>query len=223
MSEDTTLIAELRECKGTASSRNIRRGGNIPGIVYNSKTETDCIQLNQHNFEMMLRHHKSEHLILDLKIGDGKARKVLLKDVQHHPVSDVVLHADFMEISMTEKMIVPIRLELKGEPVGVKTGGGVLEHMVREIEVECLPTDLVESIDVDVSAMDIGDTLLARDMIIDSKFAIVTAGEVAIAMVAAPKVEAVDDEEVEGEEGAEAGAEGTEEKKEEASGDSDKE
>lgn len=189
MANDTILIAEPRAGKGSASSRNLRREGVIPGVVYSSHVQPTSIQLNTHKFEMLLHHHKSEHLILDLKIGDDEVKKVLLKDIQHHTVSGDILHVDFQEISMTETMTFIIGIELKGEPIGVKQGGGILEQMLREIEVECLPTDLVETIDIDVSGLNVGDSLLVRDIVIDSKLTLVTDGEVAVAIVAAPKAE----------------------------------
>jgi large subunit ribosomal protein L25 len=205
MSDETKLVAEPREGTGTALARNMRREGLIPGIIYDSKTNTECIQLNRHDFEMLLKQHKSEHLIIDLEIGKGKSKKTLLKDVQHHPVSGDVLHVDFMEISMTDKMTFRIGVELKGEAVGVTKDGGIMEHMVREIDVECLPTDLVETVVLDVSALEVGDSLLIKDIVIDSKLTIITSEDVAVVAVAAPRVEEEPEEEegIEGEEGAE--------------------
>ncbi len=209
MSDETKLVAESRVGTGTALARNMRRKGVIPGIIYDSKTNTECIQFNRHDFEMLLKQHKSEHLILDLEVGKGRVRKTLLKDIQHHPVSGDVLHVDFMEISMTDKMTFRIGVELKGEPVGVTQSGGIMEQLVREIEVECLPTDLVETLELDVSALDVGDSILVKDIVIDSKLTIITAEGVAVVAVAAPRVEEEPDdaEGIEGEEGAE-GAEG---------------
>jgi large subunit ribosomal protein L25 len=98
----------------------------------------------------------------------GETKKVLLQEVQHHPVTGRILHADFQEISMTEKLRVEIPVRLSGEPAGVTQQGGVLEHILRAIEVECLPGDIVEQFDVDVSALQIGDRLSVSDIKVDA-------------------------------------------------------
>lgn len=222
MAESTKIVAETRETKGTSASRGMRRDGMLPGIVYSSDTKSTCIQLNRHDFEVMLHHHKSEHLIMDLVVDGKEPLKVLLKEVQHHPVSGDVLHADFMEISMTEKMIVPIRVVLTGEPVGVVQQGGILEQMLREIEVECLPSDLVEQVELDVSGLEIGDSLLVKDVSVGSKIDVLTSGDVAVASVMAPRVEEEPEEgeDAEGGEGEEAAeGEGKEGKKGQEEGD----
>lgn len=205
MSDDNKIIAELREDTGTGAMRRLRNEGIVPAVLNNSKKESVMLKLNTHDFALMLQHHASETVILDLVVGKDKAKKVLLKEVQHDPVTGDILHADFYEISMTEKMTVPVAVNLIGEPVGVTQEGGTLEHLLRQVEIECLPTDLVEGIDLDVSALSIGDTLQVSDIVVDSKLTIVTAEDIAVASVSAPRVaEATEGEEAaEGEEGAE--------------------
>jgi large subunit ribosomal protein L25 len=169
----------------------LRREGWIPGVVNSPQGESHLIRLNRHDFELRLQHHASENLILDLVVDDAPPKKVLLKEVQHDYVTGAVLHADFVEISMTRRMRVNVPLRLVGEPVGVTQEGGVLEHPLREIAVECLPGDLVEQIEVDVSHLTIGDSLLVRDVVVDPKLTILTAREVAVALVSAPRAEEV--------------------------------
>jgi large subunit ribosomal protein L25 len=191
MASESKLVAETRTLSGSAAARRMRRAGWMPGIVNTDRGDAQMIRLNRHNFEMMLHHHASENLILDLAVDGGDARKVLLKEVQHDYVSGEPIHADFVEISMTKKMRINIALKFVGEPFGVSQEGGVLEHPVRQVEVECLPTDLVEEIEVDVTALKIGDSLLARDIKLDPKLTILTPGDVAVALVSAPHVEEV--------------------------------
>ena len=204
MADDNKVIAEVREETGSAAMRRLRAAGTLPGVLITTEKETQNLQLNMHDFDLMLHHHASEHVVLDLVVGKDKARKVLMKEVQHHPVTGATLHVDFIEISMTEKMTVPISVNLIGEPVGVKQEGGILEYLLRQVEVECLPTDLIEGIDVDVSEMNIGDTLLVSDLVVDSKLTVVTAGDIAVASISAPRVSEEAEEAAEGEEGAEA-------------------
>lgn len=207
MSKDEAIKAQTREETGSAVSRRMRRSGEIPGVVGKRDGESVPITLNHHDFDMMLRGHSGESMLVDIAIDGKDPLKVLLSEVQRHPVTGRTQHADFLEISMTEKMHLAIAIKLVGEPVGVTTGGGILEYLLREVEVECLPGDVVDAIELDVSGLDVGDSLRVEDLPIDSKLTILTAGEVAVAAVAAPTVaEEVTEGEEEGEEG-EGGAE----------------
>ncbi|MFC1498864.1 50S ribosomal protein L25 [Verrucomicrobiota bacterium] len=216
------IIVSKREVSGSSVVRRLRKEGILPGIIINSdEKKSQLIQMNFHDFTVMLKHHRSESLILDLKLNGGKAKKVLLKEVQHDPISDDVLHVDFIEVSMTQKMRVNVPVTLVGEPVGVSQEGGVLEQLQRELNVECLPGDLVETVEADVSSLAIGDTLMVKDLIVDSKLTVLTEDEMVVASVSAPSVEeeVVPEAAEEGEEGAEPAviSETEGEKKEESS------
>lgn len=200
MAKEIKLPASSREITGTSGVRRLRKTGVLPGAVSNERGEARHIQLNQHDFEMLLHHHTSENLIVDLTVDGGDPVKALLKDVQHDPLSGDVLHVDLVEISMTRKMRVSIPLTLMGEPIGVVQEDGVLEHVTREVEVECLPTDLVEEFEVDVSQLKIGDTLQISDLDLGEKFEVLSPPEVAIASVAMPRVEEEPEEAEEAEE-----------------------
>lgn len=164
----------------------------MPAVVYGEKGARS-LKINRRDFDTMLKHHTSENLIVDLDVEGEGTTKALLREVQHEAIMGGVLHADFVEISMTKKMRVTIALALRGEPVGVSLGGGILEHLLRHIDVECLPTDLVEAIDVDVAGLNLGKTLMVRDLVVDSKFTVLTAGDVAVATVVAPREEKVEE------------------------------
>lgn len=160
--------------------------------------------MNEHDFKMALKGHASEHLIMDLDVEGEQGHKVLLKDVQHHPVSGRVLHADFHEVSMTKKLRVEIPITLVGDPVGVTQMGGILEHILRSVEVECLPADILEHVDIDVGNLSIGDSVTVGDIKLDmAKYTIISDESLAVATVAAPRAE----EEVKPAEEAVAGAE----------------
>ena len=200
MAEEIKLAGRRREAAGTGDARRLRRAGWLPCMMNTQDGAAISFQLNDHDFEVLLQHHVGENLIIQLSIDRDESRTVLLRDVQHHPVSGHPLHADFIEISMTEKMRVAIAIELAGEPRGV-VEGGVLEQPLREVEVDCLPTDLVESIEVDVSHLGIGDSLLVGDVPWSDKFEVVSSPDLAVAAVAAPREEEEEVEELE--EGAE--------------------
>lgn len=216
MAQDIKLMVKTRTLSGSADARRLRRDGILPGVVYYRDTRSRMIQMDRHAFEIMLHHHASENLIMDLVVDDGNAEKVLMKEVQHQALTDHVIHVDFAEVSMTEKMRVRISIELVGESKGV-VAGGVLERILRDIEVECLPGDLVEQFEVDVSGLEIGQHLTVADMGIPDAFTLITAGDVAVAAVAAPRVEEEATPAEEGEAGA-AEPEVIGEKKEEGKG-----
>jgi large subunit ribosomal protein L25 len=229
------IVAQPREVTG-AGARRLRHSGVIPAVVYGAGKETRNIQLSAHDFDQALKGHMGEHMLMDLEIGGDKPLKVLLKETQHHPVSHKIIHADFNEISMTKKLRVETPIKLVGEPVGVTQQGGILEPITRSIEVECLPADIVESFTLDVSALNIGESLLAAAIQLDkTKYTILTSPDQAIVKISAPKAEeevapvaaeagvgepeVITEKKVEGEEG----EEGAEEGKKEGKGEGKKE
>jgi len=220
MDKENKLVAQLRTVSGSSSSRRLRRDGHLPGKINCEGGKCLLIQLNRHSFEMMMRHHSSEHLLFDIEVDKEKSRKVLLKEVQHNPVTDAVMHVDFVEVSMTKKMRVHIPVILVGEPVGVSQEGGVLEQLLRELDIECLPSDLVETIEIDVAGMKLHETLLVEKLSIDPKLVILTDKKLAVAGVMEPREEEVAPE------AAAAGVEGAEPEliaKEKKEGDEDAE
>jgi len=196
---DAKLIVTSRELKGSPNARRMRRDGMIPGVIYSDGDEARSISLPKHKFEQMLHHHAGEQMMIAIEL-DGKESSVLLKEVQHDVLSDGIEHVDLQEVSMTKKLRVQISLELIGEAEGVKSEGGVLDHLLHSVDVECLPGDILEKIEVDVSALNLGDMLTVQDIQIDSsKYEIMTAADVGVASISAPRV--VEDAE-EGEEAA---------------------
>lgn len=222
------LVAEPRVEKGSGPMGRLRRKGTVPGVVYGNGKGEQLVQLNAHDFEQSMRGHAGEHMLIDLEIGKDKVLKVLLKEVQHDPVYGKIIHADFNEISMTKKLRVGVLVKLTGEAAGVLQQEGVLEHILREIEVECLPADIPDHVALDVSALHIGERLTVADIKLDAaKYSVITGADQVVAAVSmqraeeevAPTVEAatgepeVITEKKEGEEGEE-GAEKADGKKE---------
>ena len=189
MAEEMRFDVATREVSGSANARRLRRDGVLPGIVSTEKGKSRQVQLDRHGFELMLHRHASENLILDLSVDGGKTKKVLLKEVQHDPLTEEILHVDFVEISMTKKMRARIPVSLVGEPAGVEQDGGILEFLLREIEVECLPGDLVEQIEVDVSELKIGDSIQVEQVTVDPKLTVLSGSDIAVASVSPPRIE----------------------------------
>ena len=184
------LAANKRDIRGSRRVSRLRKDGWLPGIVYDTKGQSQPVQLKRHEFELLLRHRAGENLIMDLAVDSDAPRKVLLKDIQRDHIRDHLMHVDFLEISLTSKLRVPVAIRLTGEPLGVSQEGGVLEHLVRTVEVECLPMDIVKEFVLDVSQLKIGDSLFVRNLSPDKKkITILTAPDIAVASVLMPHVE----------------------------------
>lgn len=190
MAKAITVVAEARAFSGSEAARRLRASGKVPGVVYGVGKIPLNVQLDHKAFQSALGHHINEHVILDLEVAGQDAKKVLLQEVQHHPITDRILHADFHEISMTEKLRIEIAVHLVGDPVGVTQNGGVLEYLLREVTVECLPTDIVDAFEVDVSKLEIGQKFAVGDIVMDpAKYTLITAKDIPVAAVSAPREE----------------------------------
>jgi large subunit ribosomal protein L25 len=177
--EKLQLTVVRREGSGSAPARHLRAQGLIPGIVYGKATEPIPVAVNVRALSKALHTQAGEHALLTLRIepesaaGEVAAQKkpaetwerpVLVKDVQHDPVDGHFVHVDFHAIVLTERLRVKVTVAFMGTPVGVKEAGGVLEHFLREVEVECLPTNIPTRIDFDVSQLQLGQTVHVRDL-----------------------------------------------------------
>lgn len=187
--ETIKLAASQREETGSLQVRRIRQQGWLPCIFYGPSQKPLPLKVNLHNFEMLLRRHGTQNLVLDLEIEGAPAKKVLLKECQTDHLKDFTLHADFYAISMTRKVRIMVAIKLLGEPVGVTQDSGVLEHLVRTVEVECLPADIVGEFQMDVSALSIGKSIFVRDIKPDAKLTILTNSDIALASVLMPHIE----------------------------------
>jgi large subunit ribosomal protein L25 len=186
---DIKITVKSRDEKGSASSRRMRRDGRVPGVIYSDGTAARTISLPKHEFEQMLRHHTSEHVMIKIQIDDGAEEAVLLKEIQHNPISGGVVHVDMQKVALDKKLRVEVPVELVGDAEGVKNQGGVLDHLIHEIQIECFPADIPEVIEVDVSALKLGDILTIKDIRIDtSKYAILMDADIGVAAVTQPKV-----------------------------------
>ena len=201
--EEIFLEAELREEKGSAKSRDLRNNGYLPSVVYFHGKEALSIKFPKGALLKLVRQHRLESVILNLKIKDDKktkGRPCLVKEIQYDPVSEDIIHVDFNEISLTEAIKVNVSVEVKGEAIGVKQEGGSLEHILWEIEVECLPTNIPKNIEVDVSALKMGDAIHVKDIVFPSGVKPLNDPAAIVLHVAAPMKEEVPVEAVEGEE-----------------------
>jgi len=200
VNQNVAFKADSRTSGHKSDLTSLRNDGFIPAVIYSKGAAGETVQLNEHDFNMMLKHHSGENLMIELQVDAGAARNVLIKEIQHHPMTARIVHVDFHEISLNRMIKVMVALDFEGTPKGVLSSGGTLDIQTREIEVECKASDLVESFVVPVEDLEIGDHLTVADVALPEGFELLTEGDISIATVLKPRV-ASEEEEGEEEEG----------------------
>ncbi len=160
------IEASIRDKTGKGVARKLRRSGQIPGVIYGSKTEPIPLSVNMFQFNRLLFLAKGEQMLITMNIknnGDSIQKLAMIKELQLHPVNDQVQHIDFYEIFMDELVTVEVPIAAKGKAKGVDEGG-TMEFLQRTVEVSCLPMAIPKEIEVDVSDLDIGDALHVSDL-----------------------------------------------------------
>lgn len=186
------LSAFPRTLNRRGGSKKLRDAGRIPAVIYGGQNKPQSLEVDRKAIEDLIHHSASENLLVDLTVDkDVKPKRLaLVKEVQHYSLTGKLVHIDFHEISETEKVTVLIPVESSGEPVGVKTGGGVLEHVLHKLKVRCLPKDLPEVILVDVSALEIGKSIHIGDIKAPEGVEILGDKHISVLAVKAPVTEA---------------------------------
>lgn len=164
MAKQVKLSATRRTETGRSAVRKIKAQGAVPAVVYGGKTEPQPLQVAKRDIANILSHASGENVLVELEIEGEGNRTALLQEVQHSPLGGDILHVDFHAISMDEMIEADVPLEPVGTAEGVKTFGGLLEQNIRSLEIECLPKDLPDFISVDVSKLNIGDSIHVRDL-----------------------------------------------------------
>lgn len=191
MIKDITVNASARDGVGKGYARRLRAEGLIPAAVYGEGKDAVTVAVNAKEIANILRSDTGHNTIFKLALPNGGSEPatVIIKDFQIDPVRGRLMHADLMRLSLTETTRVRVSIELAGEPVGVKRDGGILEFELREVEVECLPTDIPEDLKVDVSGLEIGDHVTVANLIYDGdKIKVLTDEHHVIAGVLAPRL-----------------------------------
>jgi large subunit ribosomal protein L25 len=192
MAQQAKLTVQTRAEVGRNAIKKVRKQGLIPGVIYGVGHEPINLEVNGRQLSTVLAHSSSENILLELEIVDGENKRnslAMIQEVQHHPLQRRILHVDFHAVSATEKITAEVPIETVGEPVGVKTGGGLLEHILRDLEVECLPGDLPERIQVDVTSLDINQSIHVKDLQLPAGVEAITDGDLTVVAVSAARVE----------------------------------
>jgi large subunit ribosomal protein L25 len=193
MATTATISAQTREGRGKGAARTSRREGRIPGVLYGHGEESVSLSVDAGELQKLVHTISIENTILDLDIGEGEPYKVLIRELQRHPFRDEFVHIDFFHVAMDEKIQVEIPIVLVGTPTGVKNKGGILDHQLRELEVFCLPGSIPEKVEIDVSDLDIGDSVHVNEIQLPD-VEILTEPDRAVVAVLAPTVVEVEEE-----------------------------
>jgi large subunit ribosomal protein L25 len=161
--ESAKLTARTRTTSGKGAARQLRRSGQLPAVVYGRRDETESLALDTHELSRLLSKIHAATTVIDLEVDGGEPRPVLIREIQRHPYRPQLLHVDFFEIRADVKIRVPVPIHLGGTPSGVEMGG-MLQFLRHELEVECLPNEIPSGFEVDVSALEIGDSLHVSDV-----------------------------------------------------------
>jgi len=191
MAQQVKLKAHKRSSAGRNAIKRIKEKGLVPGIVYGSNQAPVLLEVEDRVLSKVLGHASSEHVLVELEIVDGNqstSKLALIKEVQHHPLKRGLLHVDFHAVSTTEKITSSVPIETVGEALGVRTFGGLLEHSLRTLEVQCYPQDLPGAIRIDVTNLDIGESLHVRDIQCPAGVEAITDQDLTVVSVVASRV-----------------------------------
>ena len=186
MAEALVLEATTRTESGRSSARQLRREGSIPAVIYGHGRDPEPLAIKQMDLDKALAAVSGTTLI-DIKVG-GKSSRALIQEIQRHPTRSQILHVDFLEVHKGEKLTVRTPIRLTGSPDGVRNQGGVLDQILRELEIKVLPKDLPDHIEVDVTELTVGQSIHVRDIDVPDAEILVDP-EMTICSVQAPRVE----------------------------------
>jgi len=198
MTKLATLKVEKRGTRGKGAARQLRRAGSIPGNLYGREIESISVTADEREFAALVSAISVENTIVELLVDGDAPRRVLIREIQRHPVRPDYLHVDFFEIRAGEKLKVNVPVHLVGTPIGVRNGG-TLQQVRHELEIECLPSEIPPSFEVEISELEIGDSLHISDVNSGGLDILEDAGRT-ICTVAAPRVvEVVEEDDLEAE------------------------
>lgn len=194
---ELVINVEMREERGSNASRRMRRDGLVPAVVYGGGIDAAAIVVNRKTvIELLKKGDAGENSIFNLTVGDKK-RHAMIKHMDVDPTTGIIQHIDFVRVDMTEKVTVNVPIEIVGVPVGVKNQGGILDFVTREVSVECLPGDIPDHLELDVSKLSIGDHLEVSALELPPGVEMMEDEDRVLVGVAAPRLEEEDEDEEE--------------------------
>ncbi len=187
--ERLSIAAEKREKHGKGVARTLRREGMVPAVLYREGS-SQSIKLVKKDLSKLINAMSGEQVMVDIQFKDGEKKLALLKDYQVDPVKGELLHTDFFEVSLTEEVRIPIHVTTVGEPIGVRRDGGILQHTLREVMIECLPDKIPGKTVIDISRLEVGQSVHVSDLSFEEGIKVLTDTNDVIVTVVAAVVEA---------------------------------
>jgi large subunit ribosomal protein L25 len=184
-----TLTATRRDDTGKGVARKLRADGQIPAVIYGHNREPQSLAISSRDLERLLDHISAASTVIDLDLG-GTTSRTLIREIQRHPFKRQILHVDFQELVAGETVTVEVPLVIVGIAEGVRVGGGILDQVLREVEIECDPGSIPNHIDVDVTNLTIGHSIHVGDLTLPAGVTMLTDEEQTIAVCSAPRIEA---------------------------------
>jgi large subunit ribosomal protein L25 len=181
--------ASPRTATGKGVARKLRAAGKVPAVIYGHAREPQALELDAHAFQLLLDKVPYTSTVIELDIQGGKMARTLIREIQRHPFKKQIIHVDFQELVAGEKVTVKVPVHLVGTPEGVRVGGGLLDHINHEVEISVDPSSIPAHFNVDVSALTIGHSIHAGDIVLAEGVELLTDPGVTICVCAAPKVE----------------------------------
>jgi large subunit ribosomal protein L25 len=189
MVDQVTVQSNLRETRGKGTNRRLRVAGRIPAVLYGHKSQNVALDVDPKEIFKILNSESGENTIFMLQVPGRELVNCLIKEYQLEPISHKLLHADFYEVAMDKVLELDVPLEVIGEAYGVKTEGGLLDIVHRELRVECLPGDIPDNIEVDVTELKIGDMIRVKDLKVSEKIKLLDDPETVVVAVEHPRAE----------------------------------
>jgi large subunit ribosomal protein L25 len=178
------VVAKPREGKfNKNAARRVRVAGQIPAVLYGAGHDPVAVELDPKQITRILYSETGHNTIFDVQVGQQPLAKAMIVDWQLEPIKDKLIHIDLKRIALDKKLQVSVRVKLMGVPVGVKNSGGILDHVLREVEIECLPTDIPNHIDVDVTGLELHSVLRVSDLPHDGKITFISPEDATVAHV----------------------------------------
>ena len=188
---ETVVAAEARESRGKNEARRVRVSGRIPAVIYGAFQDPRAVSLNPKDILRLIRSKTGHNSIFDVEIAGVEKTPVIVADEQYHPVKGTLMHIDLKRIDLTRKLKVSVPIHVTGEAKGVKQQGGVLDIVTKSVEIECIPDDIPDQFDVDVTELMIGANIRVSDLPVKSGVRVITAPEAVIAHVVGIREEVV--------------------------------
>lgn len=196
--EKIKLLAEVRESRGSSYSRNLRAKGQIPGVIYGKGREPLALSIDEKEIKKVI----GKNSLIDLGFGEETA-SVVLKDIQRDPLRGNPIHFDFQEVDLKQRITITVSILLEGTPAGIKEGG-ILQQTLREVDLECLPTEMPNYLKVDISHLNVGESLHVDELVVPENLTILTSPEEVVVTIVTPTLTVKEDEDVAEEEETEA-------------------